>query len=122
MDILSSPNMISLSSCAQGADNVLMLVTLYKYDRQGRIWYYSLDDRQQNLFSPYSLTLSWGMDLFSGVRKHYTFKTQAEKDRKIREILKQKSRHYKVLYSYFKDGKREKEGKAMPGESRSNTN
>ena len=69
------------------------------------MWYYSLDDRQQNLFDKYTLTVSWGTDLFSGVRKHYTFDTLSQKDKKIRQILKQKTKVYKILYTYFKDPK-----------------
>ena len=79
-----------------------MLVTLYKHDPKGRTWYYSLDDRDQSLFHHYTLTVSWGTDLFAGARRQYTFETLAEKDKKIREILKKKTRRYKILYSYFR--------------------
>ena len=88
-----------------------MLITLYKYDRRGRMWYYTLDDRQQSLFSPYSLAVSWGTELFSGVRKYYSFDSLAEKDARIREILKSKTKSYKVLYSYFRDGGKSPETK-----------
>ncbi|WP_052078406.1 hypothetical protein [Spirochaeta lutea] len=95
-----------------------MLITLYKYDRRGRIWYYTLDDRQQSLFGQHTITVSWGMDLFSGTQKQYSFDTLEERDKKIREIIKQKSRTYKVLYSYFKDKSKNKTGTQGAGNSR----
>ena len=79
-----------------------MLVTLYKHDPKGRTWYYTLDDRDQSLFHYYTLTVSWGTDLFAGARRQYTFETLAEKDKKIRDILTKKTRRYKILYSYFR--------------------
>ena len=86
----------------QVSDKQHMLVTLYKYDTHGRMWYYTIDDREQNLFYPHTLTVSWGKELFSGVTKHFTFESLAEKDKKIRQILRQKTKTYKILYSYFK--------------------
>ena len=88
-----------------------MLVILYKRgesdsaksNQPGSSYYYSLDDRQQNLFNPFTLTVSWGKHPEGGCRKQYTFKTLAEKNEFVRKLLVQKLRTYKVLYSYFKD-------------------
>ena len=44
-----------------------MLITLYKTDTQGRIHYYSLDDRQGHLFSKHSFTVNWGTALVAGL-------------------------------------------------------
>jgi len=92
----------SLWFLSLASDKFDMLVTLYKYDTHGRMWYYTIDDREQNLFYQHTLTVSWGKELFSGVTKHFTFDTLAQKDKKIRQILRQKTRTYKILYSYFK--------------------
>ena len=97
-----------------------MLVILYKRgdidETQGTSpvssYYYSLDDRQQNLFNPFTLTVSWGKNPEGGCRKQYTFKTLAEKNIFIRKLLGNKLRSYKVLYSYFKD-RQERTGLAL---------
>ena len=80
-----------------------MLVILYRRNEQGQAWYYTLDDRQQNLFNPYSLTVSWGRQPESGRSKAYVFDNLDEKNRMIRRLLSRKLRTYKVLYSYFKE-------------------
>jgi len=84
-----------------------MLVILYKRGENENApqssYYYSLDDRQQNLFNPFTLTVAWGKHPEGGCRKQYTFKTLAEKNFFVRKLLVQKLRTYKVLYSYFKD-------------------
>lgn len=82
-----------------------MLITLYKHDKRGRTWYYSLDDRQQSLFAPCTLTVQWGTDLLNGAKRQFTFDSPTERDNKVREILRAKLKDYKVLYSYFKDQK-----------------
>ena len=80
-----------------------MLMILYRRDESGAPFYYTLDDRQQNLFNPHCLTLSWGKHPEGGRKKHYTFASLAEKNRMVRKLLGQKLKTYKVLYSYFKE-------------------
>lgn len=84
-----------------------MLVILYKRGENDNgpqsSYYYSLDDRQQNLFNPFTLTVSWGKHPEGGCRKQYTFKSLMEKNNFVRKLLVQKLRTYKILYSYFKD-------------------
>jgi preprotein translocase subunit SecD len=70
------------------------------------MWYYTIDDRQQNLFGQHTITVSWGMDLFSGTQKQFSFDSVVQRDDKIRDILKKKTKTYKVLYSYFKEKNR----------------
>lgn len=80
-----------------------MLMILYRRDESGAPFYYTLDDRQQNLFNPHSLTVSWGKHPEGGRKKHYTFATLAEKNHMVRKLLGSKLKTYKVLYSYFKE-------------------
>jgi hypothetical protein len=39
------------------------MVTLYKKDRQGQPYYYTVHDRQGSLFAPFTLTIMWGKKL-----------------------------------------------------------
>lgn len=80
-----------------------MLVILYKKAQDGRLSYYTLDDRQPGLFSEHTLTLSWGRSPEGSRHKHYTFDSLVAKNKRIRQILEQKLRTYQVLYSYFKE-------------------
>ena len=80
-----------------------MLVILYRRPEHGSSYYYTLDDRQQNLFNPYSLTVSWGKHAEGGRQKTYIFETLDAKNRMIRSLLSKKLRTYKVLYSFFKE-------------------
>lgn len=80
-----------------------MLVILYKREESGESRYYTLDDRQQNLFSAFSLSVSWGKSPHGSRGKRYNFTSLEEKNRFIRRLLVKKLRVYKVLYSYFKE-------------------
>ncbi len=80
-----------------------MLVILYRRNESGSSYYYTLDDRQQNLFNPHGLTVSWGKHAEGGRQKTYVFESLDEKNRMIRSLLSKKLRTYKVLYSFFKE-------------------
>jgi len=80
-----------------------MLIILYRKNEQGKLRYYSLDDRQQTLFNPFALTVRWGASPDGGSSRTYTFDKLAARDQKIRRILKAKLRDWEVLYSYFRD-------------------
>jgi hypothetical protein len=80
-----------------------MLVILFKKDALGKLHYYRIDDRQGDLFSPWTLTVSWGASPEGSRRKFYTFDSQKQKDQKIRTLLQQKIRTHQVLYSFFRD-------------------
>jgi predicted DNA-binding WGR domain protein len=85
------------------ADNQGMMVTLYKKDRQGQPYYYTVHDRQGSLFAPFTLTIMWGKKLDRPREKVLTFTSEEEMNRKIRVILDKKLREgYRVLYSYFR--------------------
>ena len=78
-----------------------MTVTFYKNTQTGKSQYYSLHDRQGDLFTPYVLTAIWGKDLNSGRSKVYTFKSGDDLDLKLRKLFVQRIRMgYKVLYSF----------------------
>lgn len=81
-----------------------MLITLYKTDKQGRIHYYSLDDRQGHLFSQYSFTVNWGMALVAGREKVHVFSDRHTMDSKLQELIQVRIRDgYRVLYSFFRN-------------------
>lgn len=78
-----------------------MIVVLQKTDKAGRLRYYTIHDRQGNLFSPHVLTCRWGLALNAGREKEYTFSSEQEKDKKVRELMKKRFRsQYKVLYGF----------------------
>ena len=81
-----------------------MMITLYKTDRQGRIHYYSVDDRQGHLFATYTFTVNWGTTLTAGREKVHIFDTRAEMDSKLQTLIRDRVRRgYRVLYSYFRN-------------------
>ena len=81
------------------------MITLYRTDSAGLPHYYTLHDRQGHLFSEFSFTVSWGRNMASAREKVFLFENQAEKDEKIRRLLRGKlTRGYKVLYSYLRRG------------------
>jgi predicted DNA-binding WGR domain protein len=80
-----------------------MMITLYKTDRTDRIHYYSVNDWQCHLFSPYTLTVNWGLALTAGREKVYVFETRRAMDAKLQELLQTRIRGgYRVLYSFFR--------------------
>lgn len=82
-----------------------MLVTLYKTDEKNRVHYYSIDDRQGNLFTRFHVCVTWGTNPQGGRVKHHELKNQEEKDALIRSLIRKKLKlGYKVLYTYFRDG------------------
>lgn len=80
-----------------------MIIVLYKTGKNGKSRYYTMHDRQGNLFSPHVLTVLWGNTPNGGREKEYTFQSLEEKDRKIRELVRKKGRTgYKVLYRFVR--------------------
>ncbi len=77
-----------------------MTITFYKH-QSGFSRYYTMHDRQGNLFSQYTFTSVWGRVLESGREKVYTFKSREEMDKKLRFLMKKRiSTGYRVLYSF----------------------
>lgn len=82
-----------------------MMITFCRTNAHGGVSYYSLHDRQGNLFSRHVFTVHWGRGLDSGREHTYAFESRAEMDRKIRQVIRARLRAgYKVLYSYFRSG------------------
>ena len=80
------------------------MITLYKTDRQGRIRYYSLNDRQTHLFASHTITVNWGSALSSGRERVYILDSRSEMDQKLQELVQRKvNRGYRVLYSFFRN-------------------
>ncbi len=77
-----------------------MIITFYKYtDRTSR--YYTIHDRQGDLFSTYSFTAVWGTELSRGREKVYVFDTREDMEKKIRSIFRDRMlKGFKVLYSF----------------------
>ena len=66
--------------------------------------YYTMHDRQGNLFSPYTFTSVWGTVLQSGREKVFTFESHREMEKKLRFLMKKRiSSGYKVLYSFSRN-------------------
>ena len=80
------------------------MITLYKTDQQGRIHYYSINDRQTHLFSPYAITVNWGHALSAGREKVYALADRHEMDQKLQELIQRRvEQGYRVLYSFFRN-------------------
>ncbi len=85
-----------------------MTITFYK-QQSGSTRYYTMHDRQGNLFSTYTFTSVWGRVLESGREKVYTFDTREEMDKKLRLLMKKRiSSGYRVLYSFSRSRKYKK--------------
>jgi predicted DNA-binding WGR domain protein len=80
-----------------------MMITLYRIDNRERLHYYCISNRQHNMFSPYTFTVSSGVALTRGTEKHYVFSTRKELDAALRSRIRRKMRNgYKVLYTFFR--------------------
>ena len=81
------------------------MITLYRTDSSGAPHYYTLHDRQRDLFCEYSFTVSWGRRMAAAREKVFRFENRAGMDAKIRKLLCDKlGRGYKVLYSWLRSG------------------
>ena len=79
------------------------MITLYRTDQHDRIHYYSINDRQGHLFSPYSFTVNWGPALTAGRERFYVFESRRAMDRKLQELIQARiADGYRVLYSFFR--------------------
>ena len=77
-----------------------MTITFYKQSSSSTR-YYTMHDRQGNLFSPYTFTSVWGTVLQSGREKVFTFDSRQEMDKKLCFLIKKRIESgYKVLYSF----------------------
>ncbi len=82
------------------ADRNSMIITFYKFDGVVNR-YYTIHDRQGDLFSTYSFTALWGIEMHKGREKVYVFESREPMERKIRAIFRDRMRKgYSVLYSF----------------------
>jgi predicted DNA-binding WGR domain protein len=80
-----------------------MMITFYKASSRGH-FYYSVHDRQGNLFTPYSFTVVWGRGSSSGTEKVYSFASQEAMDKRLQALVRQKvDQGYTLLYSYIRE-------------------
>lgn len=83
-----------------------MVIILYKTNENGTTWYYTIDDRQPQLFAEWSFTVHWGTALNSGREKLYQFDNFKAKNKKIKDLIKKKVKeNYKMLYGFSRDAK-----------------
>ena len=81
-----------------------MTITFFKQSSNSTR-YYTIHNRQGNLFSPYTFTAVWGNMLQSGREKVFAFDTRYEMDKKLRFLIKKRIESgYKVLYSFSRGG------------------
>jgi len=81
-----------------------MTITFYKKTGSNSR-YYTMHDRQGNLFSTYTFTSIWGTVLESGREKVYAFESSAEMEKKLRLLMKKRiASGYKILYSFSRKG------------------
>lgn len=80
-----------------------MMVTLVREKRGGELTYFSMHNRQGNLFSPFTVTVVSGSSLRQGKERQLVFDSQQELDETVRTLIKNHLRRgYRVLYSYFR--------------------
>ncbi len=80
-----------------------MIITFFKFN--GKVnRYYTIHDRQGDLFSTFSFTAVWGVEMYSGREKVYVFGSREQMEQKIRIIFKDRiQRGYEVLYSFARN-------------------
>ncbi len=84
-----------------------MFITLYRVGKRDRVHYYTIHNRQGNLFTPWSLTISWGPSMETGRERLVIMETRAEFDQQVRRLLARRFKEgYQVLYSYFRQDER----------------
>lgn len=80
-----------------------MTITFYKKTKTGSR-YYTMHDRQGNLFTPYTFTSVWGNVIESGRQRVFTFNSRDEMNRKLRFLMGKRIKSgYKVLYSFSRN-------------------
>ena len=78
-----------------------MIITFFKEDAKGSFWYYSVHDRQGNLFADYAFTVIWGREPNAGREKVYLYESRREMETALRRIIRKKTgQGYKVLYRF----------------------
>lgn len=77
-----------------------MIITFYKFN--GKVnRYYTIHDRQGDLFATFTFTAVWGIEMYGGREKIYVFEDRKHMEKAIRRIFKERIRKgYKVLYSF----------------------
>jgi predicted DNA-binding WGR domain protein len=81
----------------------VMMITFYKAGSRGT-YYYSVHDRQGNLFTPYSFTVVWGRGSSSGKEKVHSFASQEAMDKRLQSLVRRKiDQGYTLLYSYIRE-------------------
>ena len=80
-----------------------MIITFYKFNGKTNR-YYTIHDRQGDLFSTFTFTAVWGIEMYGGRKKIYVFDNRADMEKKIRRIFSERIRKgYKVLYSFARN-------------------
>lgn len=81
------------------------MVTLYRNQSGVSTEYVTITDRQGNLFGYPTLTVTTGRDFFLTSERHYTYESEADLQRSLRDMIDRRlKKRYEILYSYFRPG------------------
>ena len=81
-----------------------MMITFYKQNKSGILYYYAIHDHQGTLFPAYSFTTIWGKELNTGREKHYSFENRTSLENRLVQIINKRIKDgYRILYRYSKD-------------------
>ncbi len=79
-----------------------MMITLYKAEDSGDIYYFCLSTRQDHE-SRFHFCINWGFTLKNGRQKTFTYDSRDEMNRKMKLFITAKMKDgYKILYSFFR--------------------
>jgi hypothetical protein len=82
-----------------------MTLTLFAQDRNGRLSYYTLHDRQPSLDGLPVLTSAWRIEGGRERERRYSFANERERDRALRRLFSRAVRRgYTLLYSFDRSG------------------
>ncbi|HOX14392.1 MAG TPA: hypothetical protein PLB56_15915 [Spirochaetales bacterium] len=82
-----------------------MTLTLFTRDRNGRLSYYTLHDRQPSLDGLPVLTSAWRVEGGRERERRYSFSDERDRDRALRRLFTRAVRRgYTLLYSFDRSG------------------
>ena len=82
-----------------------MILTLFARNRDGRLSYYTLHDRQLSLDGLPGLTSAWRIEGGGERERRYSFADEEERNRILRRLFTRAVRRgYRLLYSFDRAG------------------
>jgi hypothetical protein len=84
---------------------MLMIITLIKKAKDGRLHYYTVHDRQPVLDAPFALCSAWRIGMGRERERLYRFQVATERDKMIRTLVSRRIHDgYRLLYSFSRAG------------------